>query len=150
MWVPGSSNEAELRAAVAAFDELSATAGVVDLPDGERPSTTALRRWTLGSPSWRRCQPERADTRTGPPGRPPPSVGGTAVDPDERRALLKRVGVDIRIGVIDGTLFIHPVALGDRLPSLSGRKWTRTVRPKRSSGGRREPLPSGVGGGYRD
>jgi hypothetical protein len=29
VWVPGSSNEAELRAAVAAFDELSATAGVV-------------------------------------------------------------------------------------------------------------------------
>lgn len=40
----------------------------------------------------------------------------TADDPDARRALLKRVGVDIRIGVIDGTLLIHPVALGDRLP----------------------------------
>ena len=41
----------------------------------------------------------------------------TADEPEASRALLKqRVGVDIRIGIIDGHLHVHPVALGDRLP----------------------------------
>jgi hypothetical protein len=31
--------------------------------------------------------------------------------------LLKRVGVDFCIGIIDGNLHAHPVALGHRLPS---------------------------------
>ncbi len=39
---------------------------------------------------------------------------------EARRALLKKVGVEIRIGVVDGKLLVHPVALGDRLPLPEG------------------------------
>ena len=44
------------------------------------------------------------------------ALEATADDPDARRALLKRIGMEIRIGNVDGILQIHPVALGGRLP----------------------------------
>jgi hypothetical protein len=37
---------------------------------------------------------------------------------DDRRALLQRIGMGLRMGIIDGNLHAHPTTIGDRL-SLS-------------------------------
>lgn len=117
VWVPGSSNEAELRAAVAALHELSEAAGRMT----SRTAKDRLQR-QLAALDARIGELESMPARGGryedrPTGETyRQALEKTADDPDARRALLKRVGVDIRIGVIDGNLHIHPVALGDRLP----------------------------------
>ncbi len=116
-WVAGDSNEAELKAAVAAFDELSATAG-------RMTSKTARERLQrqLEALDARIAELETVPTREGryedqPTGETyREALEKTAADPEARRALLKRIGISIRLGVADGELLVRPVAVGDRLP----------------------------------
>lgn len=117
VWVPGTSNEAELRAAVAAFDELSATAGALT----SRTAKERLQR-QLTALDARIAELEAMPAREGryenrPTGQTYRDVLiASAEDPDARRALLKRLGVNVRVGVVDGQLLVHPEAIGDRLP----------------------------------
>lgn len=117
VWVPGDSNEAELKAAVAAFDELSATAGRM----ASRTAKDRLQR-QLEALDARIAELESKPSQQGryedrPTGETYREVlERTAADPEARRTLLKRVGVTVRLGVADGQLLLHPVALGDRLP----------------------------------
>ncbi|MGY4869798.1 recombinase family protein [Mycolicibacterium elephantis] len=121
VWVPGDSNEAELKAAVAAFDELSSAAGKMT----SRTATERLQR-QLAALDARIAELESTPVREGRYEHRPTgetyrqALEKTAEDPDERRALLKRVGVTLRMGVIDGSLHTHPVALGDRLTLPKG------------------------------
>ncbi|CAN5550331.1 recombinase family protein [soil metagenome] len=116
-WVPGDSHETELRAAVAAFDELSASA--------ERmTSRTAKERLQkqLAKLDARIAELEELPAREGryehrPTGETyQQSWDRTADDLEARRALLKRIGVDYRVGVHEGQLLAQVVSLGDRLP----------------------------------
>lgn len=119
VWVPGDSNEAEMKAAVSAFDELSAVAG-------KMTSKTAAERLQrqLEALDARIAELEATPSQQGRyEDRPTGETYGqalerTADDREARRALLKRVGVSIRLGVADGQLLSHPITLGDRLPSL--------------------------------
>jgi DNA invertase Pin-like site-specific DNA recombinase len=115
VWVPGNSSEAELRAAVAAFDELSATAGVMT----SRTAKDRLQR-QLSALDARIAKLEAMPAHEGryeyrPTGETYREAWEKDADPEARRDLLKRVGVNFRIGVADGRLQIHPIALGDRL-----------------------------------
>lgn len=114
-WVPGDSNETDLREAVTAFDELSATAG-------RMTSRTASERLQsqLSALDARIAELESKPAREGryenrPTGQTYRQAWESDADPEARRALLKRVGVSIRMAVIDGSLVAHPVSLGDRL-----------------------------------
>lgn len=117
VWIRGDDSEADLRAAVIAFDELSAAAGKMT----SKTAKDRLQR-QLEALDVRIGELESKPTREGRYENRPTgetyrqALARTASDPDARRALLQRVGVDIRIGVVDGKLLIHPVALGDRLP----------------------------------
>jgi hypothetical protein len=116
VWVPGSNNEAELRSAVAAVEELSATAGMLSSKaarDRLQRQLTALDTRIAELEAMPAREGRYEDRPTGEKYRR--ALERTADDPDERRALLKRVGVDIRMGIIDGRLLVHPVRLGDRL-----------------------------------
>jgi site-specific DNA recombinase len=115
VWVPGDSNEAELRAAVAAFDELSSAAGKMT----SRTASDRLQR-QLSALDVRIAELEAKPSREGqyedrPTGQTYRQAWEKDTDPDARRALLKRVGVDIRMGIIDGLLHTHVVALGHLL-----------------------------------
>ncbi|MFI2841692.1 recombinase family protein [Mycolicibacterium sp. PDY-3] len=117
VWVPGDSNEAALKSAVAAFDELSATIGTMT-------SKTARDRLQgqLQELDARIAELETVPTREGRYADRPTgetyrqALERTADSQDDRRALLKRIGVTVRLGVADGNLLLHPVELGDRLP----------------------------------
>lgn len=116
-WVAGDSNEADLKAAVAAFDELTATAGLMT-------SKTARERLRgqLEALDARIAELESVPSREGryedrPTGETyRQALDRTAGDSEARRTLLKRIGVGLRLGVADGALLLHTVALGDRLP----------------------------------
>jgi DNA invertase Pin-like site-specific DNA recombinase len=116
VWVPGDDHEAELREALAAFEELSKTAGVIT----SKGATERLQR-QLTALDHRIAELEGKPAREGryeerPTGQTYREVlEATADDPDARRALLKRVGVDIRMGIVDGNLRSHVVALGHLL-----------------------------------
>ncbi|MCU1697863.1 MAG: hypothetical protein JWR34_3926 [Mycobacterium sp.] len=115
VWIPGDSNEAELRAAVAAFDELSSAAGKMT----SRTASDRLQR-QLAALDARIAELEAQPSREGryedrPTGQTYRQAWESDTDPDARRDLLKRVGVDIRMGIIDGLLHTHVVALGHLL-----------------------------------
>lgn len=116
VWMRGDSNETELRTALAAFEELSAAAGKMT----SRTAKDRLQR-QLAALDARIAELESMPAREGryeyrPTGETYREAWEKNADPDARRDLLKRVGVDIRMGIIDGHLHVHPVALGDRLP----------------------------------
>ncbi|CAN5579883.1 recombinase family protein [soil metagenome] len=116
VWVPGDSHEVELRAAIAAFDELSAAAGTMT----SRTAKDRLQR-QIAALDARIAELEKLPSREGryehrATGETYRQAWEKDTDPDARRALLKRIGVDFRAGVHEGHLLSHVVALGDRLP----------------------------------
>jgi site-specific DNA recombinase len=117
VWVPGDSHETELRAAVAAFDELSAAAGRMT----SRTASERLQR-QLAALDARIAELESRPAREGryenrPTGETYQQAWErTTSDHESRRALLKRVGVSFRMGIHDGHLLSHVIAIGDRLP----------------------------------
>uniref|UniRef100_A0AB39U1U6 Serine integrase n=1 Tax=Mycolicibacterium phage JSGardenL2 TaxID=3240808 RepID=A0AB39U1U6_9CAUD len=117
VWVPGDSNEAALREAVAAYTELSATAGTAT----SRTAKDILQR-QLSALDARIAELETMPSKEGryeirPTGKTYlEELERTSDNPDERRALLKRIGFKVRAGVSDGQLLVHPLVLGDRLP----------------------------------
>lgn len=116
VWVSGSSHEADLKAAVAAFDELSAAAGKMT----SRTASERLQR-QLAALDARIAELETLPAREGhyenkPTGQTYREAWESLTDLDDRRSLLKRIGVDVRLGVHEHHLLIHLVALGDRLP----------------------------------
>ncbi|BBX69421.1 recombinase family protein [Mycolicibacterium psychrotolerans] len=99
VWVPGDNHETELRAALAAFDELSATAGRMT----SRAAQDRLQR-QLSALDARIAELESTPTREGryedrPTGRKYRDAWEQAAEPAERRELLKRAGITIRIGI---------------------------------------------------
>ena len=117
VWVRGDDHETELRNAVAAFDELTAAAGSLT----SRTAKDRLQR-QLAALDARIGELETMPSREGRyenrhTGETYRQVWErTADDPEARRDLLQRIGVDFRLGVRDGQLLSHLVALGDRLP----------------------------------
>ena len=116
VWVPGDSNESDLRAAVSAMEELSEAAGRATSQAGRE----VLQR-QLAALDARVAELEVLPSREGgyenhPTGETYRQAWDRTADETEaRRDLLRRVGVDFRIGVHEGTLLSHVVALGDRL-----------------------------------
>ncbi|MCV7186398.1 recombinase family protein [Mycolicibacterium murale] len=98
VWVPGDTNETELRAAVRAFDELSAAAGTMT-------SRTAAERLQgqLAALDRKIAELEAAPSvgarwEYRPTGEKYREVWERTIDPDERREMLKRAGIVIRLG----------------------------------------------------
>jgi site-specific DNA recombinase len=115
VWIPGDDHETGLREAVAAFEQLSVTAGAMT----SRTAKDRLDR-QLRALDARIAELEAKPAREGryehrPTGVTYREAWEKDTDSDARRDLLKRVGVEFRIGVIDGHLHTHPVSLGDRL-----------------------------------
>ncbi|WP_162264250.1 recombinase family protein [Mycobacterium sp. Root265] len=115
VWVPGDSSESELRAAVAAFDELSLTAG-------RMTSKTAAERLQrqLAALDAKIAELETSPVREGgyadrPTGQTYREAWEAAGDAGARREMLQRIGFGLRMGIIDGNLHAHPTKLGDRL-----------------------------------
>lgn len=100
VWVPGDNRETELKGAVAAFDELSATAGVLT----SRTARDRLQR-QLAALDARIAELESTPAREGrweqrPTGEKYAEVWERyADDPEARRELLKRSGITIRMGI---------------------------------------------------
>lgn len=117
VWVPGDSSETELRAAVAAFDELSVAAGRMT----SKTASERLQR-QLAALDARIAELESTPSREGryenrPTGQTFRQAWEDAADPESRRVLLQRIGMGLRMGIIDGNLHAHPTSLGDRLPA---------------------------------
>lgn len=118
VWVPGDSHEIELRSAVTAFEELSATAGQM-----KSQTTKAQLQRKLAALDSRIAELETLPVREGRYEHRPTgetyrdALERTAGDTDARRDLLKRIGVEFRMGIYEGQLLSHVVALGDRLPT---------------------------------
>jgi hypothetical protein len=115
VWVPGDNNEKALKEAVRAVDELTALAGTMT----SRTVKDRLQR-QLDALDSRISELETKPTREG--GYQQREIGETYrqawetnEDHDYRRELLKRVGVEVRMGVHEGQLLSHPIRLGDRL-----------------------------------
>jgi site-specific DNA recombinase len=100
VWIRGDTKEAELRTAVSAFDELSATAGVLT----SKMAKDRLQR-QLTALDARIAELEATPAREGhwehqPTGEKYSDVWERhADDPEARRELLKRSGILIRIGI---------------------------------------------------
>ena len=115
VWVGGNNNEIALKEAIRAFDELTATAGTLT-------STTAKDRLQrqLEAIDSRIAALEAEETRQG--GYENRSTGITyrqawqnSPDDEAKRILLRKVGLNVRIGVHEGQLLAHPITLGDQL-----------------------------------
>lgn len=117
VWVPGDSSETELRAAVAAFDELSTAAGRMT----SKTASERLQR-QLAALDARIAELESAPSREGryenrSTGQTFKQAWEGAEGPEARRTMLQRIGMGLRMGIIDGNLHAHPTQLGDRLPA---------------------------------
>lgn len=115
VWIPGDSAEGDLRAALAAFDELSAAAGRMT----SRTASDRLQR-QLSALDARIAELESTPSREGqyedrPTGQTYREAWQSAGDPEAQRALLLKVGMGLRMGIIDGHIHAHPVHIGDRL-----------------------------------
>lgn len=116
VWVPGDDHQAALREAVAALEELSDSAGRMT----SRTAKDLLQR-QLSALDARIAELELLPSREG--GYENRSTGETyrqawertATSPEARRDMLKRIGVDFRLGIHDGQLLADVVTLGDQL-----------------------------------
>ncbi|MGQ9348823.1 recombinase family protein [Mycolicibacterium gilvum] len=135
VWVPGDSHETELRAAVAAFDELSTTAGVLT----SRTARERLQR-QLSALDARIAELESTPAREGrwedrPTGERYADVWQRDPAPEARRSLLQRAQITVRLGISgvetrrsrfnDGTWHVaisSPTAVPDEAAAAAERR----------------------------
>ena len=115
VWVPGDSNEAALKAAVAAVEEITSLAGTMTsrtVKDQLQKQIAALDSKIADL----EAQPSReGGYQRQPTGQTYRQAWEQAGDPESRRELLKQIGIDVRMGIHEGQLLSHPISLGDRV-----------------------------------
>lgn len=119
VWVPGNSNETALKAAVAAFEELTALAGTLTsktAKDRLQAQLEALDSQIADLES-KPIREGRYEDR--PTGQTYLGAWEEATTQEARRDLMKRIGVDVRLGVHEGKLLRAPITLGSNLPPLT-------------------------------
>lgn len=109
VWAPGDSNETALKAAVAAYDELTALAGTLTsrtLKDRLQGQLAALDSQIIDLEAKPIREGRYENHPTGQTYREAWSLGS-------HRELMKSIGVDVRMGIAEGQLLSHPVSLGE-------------------------------------
>lgn len=116
-WVPGDNNDEALKAAIRGMEDIAGLLGTVS----SKTMKDRLQR-QLEALDVKIAELESKPGREGhyeyvPTGQTYREAWDKAETADERREVLKKIGVNVRMGVSpEGYLLSHPMVLGDRMP----------------------------------